>query len=511
MVHTTALNPKAHQLVMATLARATRRFHLTNALTAVESSSCSIPPIVLHASILQNEVLFSSEGLTLLSMDHLYTFKSALSHYATGRTEPGSEFRLEDAVDDLRRYVLSSAGGRRRLLKSVLVQAYDWLGQVNDFALSDVTEMYCRAYGGTTSDCGVEDDLVRSTPAMASIEPAAKPAAPTQFTRGDNLLSLGPEGTSILESFLKQAGEGSQSTTDVPTVSEAPVPKNEADVLADTPEPTLGRIESPHRKQLFPNYDTKNQDSITPTQPPQVVPQIPSSPTPFLKTPSPRASPKASLPALRVQTSFAQPIIKPKPRRKETLVPAPQPLHKKKSEPVRLDTTSLPLSAVARPADDNNEWEEEDNEKEDTGMISIEIHADDDPSNDEADLTDFEDADLTARPPPSATCGKTPVELIWSGIDEILGNKPSSGEKGTSSGDRRATARRGMILTPSSSLSQHRRRSSSLVLSSSQEDGNIGPATPNGYDDISPITRGEWGFLMVSDPFRTKTAGVSCV
>ncbi len=23
----------------------------------------------------------------------------------------------------------------------------------------------------------------------------------------------------------------------------------------------------------------------------------------------------------------------------------------------------------------------------------------------------------------------------------------------------------------------------------------VGPMTPNGYDDISPITRGEWGFL----------------
>lgn len=29
-----------------------------------------------------------------------------------------------------------------------------------------------------------------------------------------------------------------------------------------------------------------------------------------------------------------------------------------------------------------------------------------------------------------------------------------------------------------------------------------GPMTPNGYDDISPITRGEWGFLMVDDAFQ---------
>jgi hypothetical protein len=30
----------------------------------------------------------------------------------------------------------------------------------------------------------------------------------------------------------------------------------------------------------------------------------------------------------------------------------------------------------------------------------------------------------------------------------------------------------------------------------------MGPTTPNGYDDISPITRGEWGFLMVDDKFQ---------
>jgi hypothetical protein len=34
----------------------------------------------------------------------------------------------------------------------------------------------------------------------------------------------------------------------------------------------------------------------------------------------------------------------------------------------------------------------------------------------------------------------------------------------------------------------------------------VGPMTPNGYDDISPITRGEWGFLMFG---KGKTAGVA--
>lgn len=487
MLHTTTLSPKAQDLVKTTLARATRRFNLTNALTAVEPSSCGIPSIVLHGSILQNEVLFSSEGLTLLSMDHLYTFKSALAHYTTGRTEPGSEFRLEDAVDDLRRYVLSAAGGRRRLLKSVLVQAYDWLGQVNDFALSDVTEMYCRAYGGATGDCGVEDDLVKPSPIIGSIEPALKP-----------IESIPSTGSDVQDTTV----ESPAIITDAPTaLGVPPVPQGKADALIIDLDIVQKETHDPIETSLSPSKDVAEQDSKTPTQqPPQLILQTQSQPQ-FLKTPSPRASPKASLPALRVQTSFTQPI-KPKPRRQETPVPLqkPQPIRKKKSSQkqqllLSLDADVVPLSAVCnKPMNLDMDKKKETEQKEEDIAIQIEIHADEDEGN----STEFEDADLTARPPPSATCGRTPVEPMWSGIDEILGNSSS-----------RRTSKRGGIMMPHHPQHQ-RRRSSSLVLQSPQQD-TVGPTTPNGYDDISPITRGEWGFLMVSDPFRTKTAAVSCV
>lgn len=37
----------------------------------------------------------------------------------------------------------------------------------------------------------------------------------------------------------------------------------------------------------------------------------------------------------------------------------------------------------------------------------------------------------------------------------------------------------------------------------------LGPKTPNGYEDISPITRGEWGFLTTDNVFRSnRTAAV---
>lgn len=398
------------------------------------------------------------------------------------------------------------------------MQAYDWLGQVNDFALSDVTEMYCRAYGGSTGECGVEDDLVKPTPAGASVEPASKPATPSPIL-GENKLSPRPVvKTSMVEQDPREAVESMPSEASAPIISEAPpVPKNETDMLlSDALSVAPKKVDGSARGLLVPtnnNYTKDQDDSPTPTKPPvQSILPMQSHPIPFLKTPSPRASPKAALPTLRVQTSFITQPVKPKPRRTETPIPvhAPKPQRKnqKKSgsgssnQPVSLNADAVPLSAVVAPQPVNGR-------EANTDDISIEIHANDDeddgPStHDEADLTDFEDADLTARPPPSATCGRTPVEPMWSGIDEILG----------SSRRRRAQATRrgGIVMLPPSSpssSSHHRRRSSSLVLP--LQDKVAGPATPNGYDDISPITRGEWGFLMVSDPFRTKTAAVSCV
>lgn len=115
--------------------------------------------------------------------------------------------------------------------------------------------------------------------------------------------------------------------------------------------------------------------------------------------------------------------------------------------------------------------------------IKIEIAADDD----DGDITDFEDGDLTARPPPTATSA-----TFWVGasIDEMLSSR------------RRQQQLRSSTETGGSW--RHHRRSSSW----GQSPARLGPATPNGADDLSPITRGEWGFLMVSDPFRTRTAAV---
>ncbi|KAI1111556.1 hypothetical protein F5Y14DRAFT_307488 [Nemania sp. NC0429] len=176
LVYASSISPKDEKMMRATITKAERKFRTgVGGLPAVTTAAaCGLSADVIRRSIRQNEVLFSSEGLTLLGLDRLYSFKAALSAYAksiatpkphtqtsvrspglsnhpvnptspisTSATEDSS--RLEDAVDCLRRLVLSN--GDRPVSKASLYCSFDWMG-VNPTALAEVERMYRRAYGG---------------------------------------------------------------------------------------------------------------------------------------------------------------------------------------------------------------------------------------------------------------------------------------------------------------------------------------------------------------------------
>lgn len=107
----------------------------------VSPPDCGLPVSLFHASLQQNEVLFSADGLTLVALDRLYSLKSALSSYSNTL----SPLRLEDAVDELRRFVLANRGAA--VARADLLRSYDWL-RVSRAALTDLDAMYRRAYGG---------------------------------------------------------------------------------------------------------------------------------------------------------------------------------------------------------------------------------------------------------------------------------------------------------------------------------------------------------------------------
>jgi hypothetical protein len=104
-------------------------------------AAAGLPSQIANSSLIQNEVLYSSDTLTLLSLDRLYRLKSALSSYYKTK----SPMRLEDAVDELRRLVLATNG--KQVSKSDIMRSYDWLS-LSSSAVADLDRMYRRAYGG---------------------------------------------------------------------------------------------------------------------------------------------------------------------------------------------------------------------------------------------------------------------------------------------------------------------------------------------------------------------------
>ena len=110
--------------------------------------ACGLSSQLYNSSVIQNEVLFQSDGISLLALDRLYSLKSALSSYTKSR----SPLRLEDAVDELRRLILARNG--EQVPKSDLLRCYDWLS-INHSAIGELDQMYRRAYGGYSQIGGI--------------------------------------------------------------------------------------------------------------------------------------------------------------------------------------------------------------------------------------------------------------------------------------------------------------------------------------------------------------------
>ncbi|KAL2064046.1 hypothetical protein VTL71DRAFT_4540 [Oculimacula yallundae] len=173
LMHASTLTPKAEKVLRHTITKAEKKFSIGSGWLSpaplTTSSTCPLTTHLIHRSLTQNEVIFSSEGLTLLSLDHVYTFKCHLHTYSRSLTP--SDLTL--AVDELRRLVLAQNG--KRITKGYLMRAYDWLG-VSLAALVDVNEGYKTAYGGKERFGGID---------VQSEERRSPPPLKTNFAAGE--------------------------------------------------------------------------------------------------------------------------------------------------------------------------------------------------------------------------------------------------------------------------------------------------------------------------------------
>ncbi|KAF7539248.1 hypothetical protein G7Z17_g12467 [Cylindrodendrum hubeiense] len=174
LIHAGGLPPKTERALQSTLEKAEKKFRVGPEWlsSAASPTACGLTNQLIHSSIIQNEVLFSSDGLTLLSLDRLYSLKSALSSYSKTK----SPLRLEDAVDELRRIILANNGAK--VTRSDILRSYDWLS-VSHSALVALDRMYRRAYGGPEQFGGIAG--------MTSFfDPVVKPSSSFELDDSDD-------------------------------------------------------------------------------------------------------------------------------------------------------------------------------------------------------------------------------------------------------------------------------------------------------------------------------------
>ncbi|KAK4252307.1 hypothetical protein C7999DRAFT_36827 [Corynascus novoguineensis] len=477
------LSPREEKALEQALDKAAKKFKLDpNWLPqAVSPSTLGLPVDLVLKSTAQNETLFASAHLTLLSLDHLYTFRTALQAYA--RTKLAC--RLEDAVDELRRLFL--ANGRRALRKSALLAAYRWLDPLNDAALADVCRMYERAYGGIERESGVEND-VDPTPGWPLPESKRNPGPSEQ-----RMVNHRPNSQHTAEDMGPSRESEQKTRTPIPNLTEAvdkEILLSSADLHSDD-QSELDEVEAWYREiQLQQkNNNTTVVVEIDPlsAHPPatvtppvvEILPPPPSTPPPppptsatyrnrpwhqpeeptlsemLRTTPKLRPAPPGRSLALKLQTTFDRPAAKGRGIDSEKLQP-----------PADKGMGEIP-GVQGHEAGKNEGGKEGDDEDEDEELTARPRSA----------IKSFANARWTltagANNGDGGGGGASIDEMLLGGVKE--GGEEEEGERPLSS----------------SSSSFHEER--------------VGPMTPKGYDDISPITRGEWGFLMFG---KKKTAAV---
>ena len=402
----------------------------------------------------QDETVFSSERLTLISLDHLYTFRAALQTYA--RTK--APCCLEDAVDELRRLFLSN--GRRALRKSALLAAYRWLEPISDAALTDVCRMYERAYGGVEKEGGIENDVdgVPSWP-LAEKEEVEESGYLKSKRMGMAMPGDGGFESSLPESpVLEEWADPLEkeimlAINDLTTDEQSEIDEIEAwyrDVHHEPEATEADPLPSGHTEDATTTINTSKEASL-----PRPLCLRSSLPPP------PPTSPKPPFSVL--SADWARPTEAELGELRRT-TPKLRPAPPGRSLALKLQTT-FDKPVAKKPCTTKSQTEG--GKKGETAQ----------PQSPKQGDEDEEEEELTARPT-SAIKSFANARWTTSSNSVMLGN----GGNGVSIDE---------MLHGGGQQQQQ------------EGDDRVGPMTPNGYDDISPITRGEWGFLMFGKSGRT--------
>ncbi|KAL4879000.1 hypothetical protein BJY04DRAFT_194554 [Aspergillus karnatakaensis] len=137
------------RILARTIAKASLRFSLGQSWSdalARSQHERHANEYLIERSILQNEVVFSREGLTLLNIDRIYTFKRRLCILSNAKSTPGAvskESYINSCVRLLHRTIEDFQG--RPFSKAFFHRVYEQL-DVHDNLLSLVADVYKNQY-----------------------------------------------------------------------------------------------------------------------------------------------------------------------------------------------------------------------------------------------------------------------------------------------------------------------------------------------------------------------------
>lgn len=149
--------PRPTQLILTKIVRKTcSKFRQgPNWMTAMSASSSKqnasdvfdidgVDPYLIRRSMIQHEVIFSGEGLILLTIDHVYTFKRFVSMLSTIAHALSRPKCLSACIELLRRINLIYTG--RKPLKGYFLRVYDKI-PIDAGTLKEVFTTYVMKYG----------------------------------------------------------------------------------------------------------------------------------------------------------------------------------------------------------------------------------------------------------------------------------------------------------------------------------------------------------------------------
>lgn len=211
VIPVTSLDEADSQELQRIVAKAVRKFGLGNSWAEALSRSRrerDANSYLVQQSIRQNEVLFSREGLTLLSMDRLYTFKRrlcVLSRQAGGMSQDAIQPYIASCVQLLHRTITDFQG--RTFGKAFFHRVYKQL-DIDDQLLTRVARAYREEHG--------QEGIVIP-------QPAVQQPRRTQTTTTTNTTSTrrdhGPDKTVPSRPAVQRTLPRTQTTTATTTTS----------------------------------------------------------------------------------------------------------------------------------------------------------------------------------------------------------------------------------------------------------------------------------------------------